>query len=167
MLASLAALLAALAACAKPAPEWTQATGARADVFEWALVERDGSVLPPGSVRVQLAFGGSADLDLYVTDVLQETVYFGNSPSRSGGTLEADRRCDDAVPRVETIVFPDALPGRYRVGIDYIEGCAADAGPVAFVLKVEHGGGIELTRRLIEPFRFEPIVHEFDVAARE
>ena len=37
------------------------------------------------NLRIQLAFDDAADLDLYVTDPLQETVYFANTRSRSSG----------------------------------------------------------------------------------
>src|SRR5262245_17500983 len=80
---------------------------------------------PPGSLRVELVFGAGADLDLYLTDPSQETVYYANSPSRvNGGRLEADLRCEAAPPRVETIVFAGAPPGRYRVGVDRAETCS-------------------------------------------
>jgi hypothetical protein len=78
----------------------------------------------PGELRVELVFGAGADLDLYLTDPSQETVYYANTPSGgSEGRLERDLRCDDPAPRVETIVLPNAPPGRYRVGIDHAGGC--------------------------------------------
>ena len=78
---------------------------------------------PAGALRVELAFGQDADLDLYVTDPLQETVYFANTPSQQGGVLLDDRRCDSPPPRIETVVFEHPPPGRYRVGVDYPRRC--------------------------------------------
>ncbi len=168
LLATLLALGLWFSGCAKSPPaEWNAALEARAALFEAALRGSAAALPPPGEVRVQLAFGGAADLDLYVTDPLQETVYFGNSPSRSGGRLERDLRCDARVPRIEAVAFPNAGPGSCRVGIDYPEGCSAKPGPVAFVVRVDHGGVHELVRRLIEPMHFEPIVLEFELGAAE
>ena len=45
----------------------------------------DSGMRQAGSgVTVQLAFGEEADLDLYVTDPLLETVYFARHESRTG-----------------------------------------------------------------------------------
>ncbi len=96
---------------------------------------------PPsgGLLRVRLVFGEAADLDLYVTDPNQETVYFANTPSVSGGALEEDLRCDAASPRVETVRFPRPLPGRYRIGIDYPKRCGVVRAAVPFSVVVERG----------------------------
>ncbi|HXK26557.1 MAG TPA: hypothetical protein VMS55_28095, partial [Myxococcota bacterium] len=67
-----------------------------------------------GALVVELSFGAEADLDLYVTGPDQETAYFANTPVRSGGALERDRRCGDAAPRVERVLWPAPPPGRYR-----------------------------------------------------
>ena len=101
--------------------------------------------LDPLTVQVQLVFGADADLDLYVTDPDQETVYFANTPSRLGGALEADQRCDAALPRVETIRFEAAPAGRYRVGVDFPERCGG-RGPAPFALLVR-GPGLDRVER--------------------
>jgi len=89
-------------------------------------------------------FGAGADLDLYVTDPAQETVYFANTSSRaSGGRLEADLLCETGMrePRVETVVFENAPLGRYRVGVDHAASCKGAGGAAeAFVVVVEFGG---------------------------
>ncbi len=118
----------------------------------------------PGEVRVQLVFGSSADLDLYVTDPRQETVYFANSPSRGGGRLDHDVRCEEPPPRVETVEFQAALPGRYRVGVDFPpETCDGAKNPVAFVVVFESHGARQENRLSIRPGEFIPIVLEADV----
>jgi hypothetical protein len=97
---------------------------------------------PPGALRVELVFGAGADLDLYLTDPSQETVYYANSPSRvNGGRLEADLRCEAAAPRVETIVFASAPPGRYRVGVDRAETCSGGPAVEPFLVTVDAPGG--------------------------
>ena len=96
----------------------------------------------PGELRVELVFGAGADLDLYVTDPAQETVYFANTPlAGSGGRLEADLRCDAAAtPRIETVVFASAPPGRYRVGVDRAGTCEAGGSAAErFLVTVEFG----------------------------
>src|SRR5262245_1845234 len=88
--AALASLVLAAVSCATPAPPAPPALELPA---------------PAGGLRVERHFGAEADLDLYVTDPLQETVYFANSPTRRGGRLEQDLRCDAATPRSEVVVF--------------------------------------------------------------
>jgi len=100
----------------------------------------------PGALRIELHFGAAADLDLYVTDPAKETVYFANTPSVSGGALEADVRCAAATPRIETVFFAEAPPGRYRIGVDYPERCGGNSGPVAFTVRIR-GSGIDLRQR--------------------
>jgi hypothetical protein len=118
----------------------------------------------PGEVRVRLVFGTSADLDLYVTDPRQETVYFANSPSRGGGRLDRDVRCGEPPPRVETVAFESARPGRYRVGVDFPpETCDGARNPAAFVVVFESHGERREERRSIQPGEFIPIVLEADV----
>jgi len=119
--------------------------------------------LPAGTLRIRLAFDASVDLDLYVTGPLQETVYFANSPAKTGGELERDLRCD-APPgvRVETARFPKAAPGRYRVGVDFPERCGLGTGPARYVVVVD-GAGVAREQRGTATFGvFEPVVLEFD-----
>jgi hypothetical protein len=112
------------------------------------------------ALQVSLTFGDAADLDLYVTDPLQETVYFANSPSHSGGALESDRRCDAPAPRVEVVRFEWPLAGRYRVGVDYPERCRAAKDPIPFLVVVDAHGQRHERRGTIELGQFLPIVVE-------
>ena len=133
---------------------------------EWQALSAALSDAPPaiGAVRVRLVFPARADLDLFVTDPTQETVYFANSPSRSGGWLDRDRRCPDPAPRVETVVFPNARPGRYRVGVDYPRPCGEPGSEVSFVVAVEGSGPAETRRGTIAPGVFLPVVVEVELA---
>lgn len=117
----------------------------------------------PSGLRVRLAFPAQADLDLHVTDPLHETVYFGNTPSASGGRLIEDVGCSDAAPRVETVVFEDPPPGRYRIGIDFPIRCKRVGEPVPFAVEVARPGRSEERRGEIAFGRFEPVVWEFEV----
>ena len=117
---------------------------------------------PAGALIVQLAFDASADLDLYVTDPLLETVYFANTPSRSGGFLDRDRTCKDAAPRVETIVFERPPPGRYRIGVEYPQPCGAEL-TAPFAVRAMYGEQHFERSGVLPPRRFEPIVLELDI----
>jgi hypothetical protein len=120
----------------------------------------------PGELRVRLVFGDAADLDLYVTDPLEETVYYANSPAGfSGGRLDADRRCDAAAPRVETVAFADAPPGRYRIAIDHAEACGR-AATAAWRVIVDGPGLREEARGEVSLGRFLPRVLEVELGGR-
>lgn len=131
-------------------------------------------VLPaPKGLRVTLTWVGAADLDLYVTGPSWETVYFGNTPSRSGGTLERDARCGDVAPAkdrdpmVEWTTFADPEPGHYRVGVDYLEGCGGPTDPQSFRLVVEYGNGRHEQIGMVQHHEFNPIVLEFALRTAE
>jgi hypothetical protein len=130
-----------------------------------AVLSRAVAEAPADSgLRVLLAFGPGADLDLYVTDPLEETVYFANSPSASGGLLEADLRCDSpgGGDRIEVVRFSAPIPGRYRVGLDHPEGCGA-ARPAGFALAVVREGAVELHSGSLQPLEFRLAALEFEV----
>lgn len=117
----------------------------------------------PG-LRVRLAFPASADLDLFVTGPLEESVYFANERSKIGGELERDVRCDaSGRPRVETVRFPEPPPGRYRVGIDFPSRCDSGSEPVAFTVMLEHGADEKTQTGIIRPHDFLTIVLEHHV----
>ncbi len=128
-----------------------------------ALARDEAALVEPGALRVRLAFGARADLDLYVTDPAAETVYFANARAQSGGALEADLRCDAPAPRVETVAFRPARPGHYRVGVDYPKACGGDGAPALFVVAVEYGSVQREQRGVALPGRFEVIVLEFEL----
>jgi hypothetical protein len=121
----------------------------------------------PGDLRVTLVFGAGADLDLYVTDPSQRTVYFAMSDTGAGGgRLEHDLRCEDPAPRRERVVFRAAAAGRYYVGVDRPEECDDGGDELErFLLIVEHGEQRRETRGEIAPRRFLPRVLELDLTA--
>ncbi len=157
-------LAATLVGCAPSTPAtWTQTLTAAGDTLAAALLHSRGAAPGEGVVRVRLAFGEGADLDLFVSDPRQETVYFANKRSRSGGVLGRDLRCPDPAPRIESVEFEAALAGRYRVGVDYPSACPGFAGEAAYVVEISRNGDTTVLRGLIEPLTFEHIVREFDV----
>jgi hypothetical protein len=112
---------------------------------------------------VQLAFGAEADLDLYVTGPLLETVYFANHESKSGGKISDDIRCDKQSFRIEEVWFDAPMPGRYRVGVDYPEQCNGNREPAAYVISVLQDGKRQEVRGSVSLRQFDVIVLEFEV----
>jgi hypothetical protein len=131
---------------------------AEANRLAASLVAQASDPPEPGTVRVRLAFGAQADLDLYVTGPDHETVYFANSPGRAGGALERDLRCEAPAPRIESVTYASAGPGVYRVGVDFPERCDGGSEPVAFVVFLETAHGREEARRTVAPGHFLMIV---------
>jgi hypothetical protein len=123
-----------------------------------AELERSSVQPPAGSVRVRLAFGRGADLDLYVTDNdprSNETVYFARHTTHAGGQLLHDARCGDPVPRIDSTRF-DATPAAgLRIGIDHHAGCDGSAASEPFVVEIVHGEQRELRRGVARPGHFD------------
>lgn len=76
---------------------------------------------------VVLEWKSPVDLDLFVTGPDGETIYFGNRTARSGHKMDKESDCHSKVlPEGiyrETASIPVAMPGRYRVSVDYILDC--------------------------------------------
>ena len=113
-------------------------------------------------MRVRLEFGAGADLDLFVTDPMHEEIYFANSPSRLGGVFEADRRCDDSAPRVETVRFSPAPAGRYRVSVDFPIRCRPGVEEAPYRVIVEANGEEQRVEGTAQFGSLEHIVVEFE-----
>jgi hypothetical protein len=147
-------------------PEWSGGQLERLERLREAL---SGPPEEPGGLSVRLAFDGAVDLDLFVTDPLQESVYFANTPSKTGGQLIADRRCNDPDLRVETIHFRAPPAGRYRVGVDFHRRCSeseytgSEQKQGVYHVRVDHAGHSWTREGLLVPGRFEVIVLEVDL----
>jgi hypothetical protein len=143
-----------LAGCASPAtPPAPPATAGTA------------ALAGPEGLKIALLWEAAIDLDLYVTDPAQETVYFANTPARSGGRLEKDAGCSapPGTVRLERTVWAAPTPGRYRVGVDFMKSCDGRTGRAGFrVLADVRGQKIEKRGTALGD-RFEPIVLEIDV----
>lgn len=161
-----AALLVASAAygCAEDEDSAGQAAALaqRAEAFAAHLGERSAA---DSGVVVRLAFGEEADLDLYVTDPLLETVYFARHESRTGGRIAADVRCDTPGARVEEVRFEAPWPGRYRVGVDHPKRCdgAPSPAPAAYAVTAWADGKTYRAQGSVAVEQFEVVVLEFEV----
>ena len=145
-------------------PAWTPADRQTANALGLhvaALPSADGPAL-----TIRLAFDSTVDLDLYVTGPSRETIYFGNSSSRSGGGLVEDQTCSNTggAVRVEEIAFPRPSIGSYRIGVDFPEACDVDDSVAPFALAVDHAGRREIRTGLAELHIFQPVVVEESVA---
>lgn len=136
-----AATLLALAACRSAPPPRAALLDERASEVAALESALRSAAAEPGALRLSLAFGADADLDLFVTGPLEETVYFANSPSAIGGRLDADLRCDAPAPRVETVTFPVPPPGRYRIGVDFPRACGESEAGAVFAVAAEGADG--------------------------
>jgi len=138
-----------------------------------AACARQAPLPPPppepsrAGVTVTLRWSAPVDLDLYVTDPALESVYFANPRSASGGVLERDARCADGEvgPRTERARWTDPPPGRYRVGVDFLETCSGRTVEAPYSLTVEIDGRRQETRGRARRAEREPLVLEFTVAA--
>ena len=134
------------------------------------------------ALTIQLTFGADADLDLYVTDPLLETVYFANHQGKSGGRISEDVRCEletgsdereseesgsgssvSGQSRIEEVRFDSPLPGRYRIGIDYPTKCEGGEEQAAFAVSVLHNGERVQKLGAVSFERFEVVVMEFEI----
>lgn len=120
-------------------------------------------------VRVTLLWSTAVDLDLYVTDPTQETVYYANTPSGTGGALEHDTRCPaegGSGSRLETATWKKAPRGHYRVGIDFSDPCGLTVGEVEYRLVADVGGRRVEKLGRAKPAIFDYIALEFEVPGR-
>ena len=127
------------------------------------LLDRDVQTELQEGLAVHLAFGAEADLDLYVTDPLLETVYFANRKSKSGGEISDDVRCGSGEIGVEEILFIAPMPGKYRIGIDYPSECADEAKKAAYALSILHDGKRQEAHGSVSLQRFDVIALEFEI----
>ncbi len=159
-----AAVLGAASGCGSAEESASQASRLlTAQAAELAAELEEHGDVDKSDLVVRLAFGSEADLDLYVTDPLLETVYFANRKARSGGRITADLRCDAPAPRVEELRFEAPLPGRYRVGIDHPARCDDGVEPVAYAVSVRGPGLRRGAQGSIAVEEFLLVALEFDV----
>lgn len=171
LLPCLLACLLAAASCASgpPTPRAAEAPNPLWSDAQLAQVEQLASALalaePPaeGAIRIRLAFFEGVDLDLFVSDPLEETVYFANDRAKSGGKLIQDRRCGMTAPHIEVVEYEAPRPGRYRIGLDYPRSCGESRIPSAvFAIAVERGESREIHRGIVGLGIFLPEVARFD-----
>lgn len=94
-----------------------------------------------GVIQIGLSWNSTADIDLHVMDPFNETIYFDNPTSSSGGYLDRDDT-DGLGP--ENIYWTENIPdGRYTVSLVYY---GPSDGPVSdFTVRVINGLGASET----------------------
>jgi hypothetical protein len=109
-------------------------------------ITRNLQVLPVGTgdVEVALTMTAPTDLDLYVTDPLGATVYFGNTTSMSGGHLDLDANaaCSSNLGVNNEHVYwgqGRAPRGTYSVRVAHYESCI-QGRPVDYRITVRNCG---------------------------
>ena len=78
-----------------------------------------------GDVQVSVSWTGASDVDLHVVDPDGEEIFYGNTASASGGTLDLDSNAGCAIDNVnnENITWATAPSGTYIVRLDYWSSC--------------------------------------------
>lgn len=80
-----------------------------------------------GDVQVSVAWDAPTDVDLHVVDPAQEEIYFANTTSASGGTLDLDSNAACTIDNInnENITWPigGAPSGQYSVSLVYWSAC--------------------------------------------
>ena len=81
-----------------------------------------------GDVQVSVAWDAPTDVDLHVTDPDAEEIYFANTTSASGGTLDLDSNAACTIDGInnENITWPigGAPSGTYSVDLVYYSACS-------------------------------------------
>jgi hypothetical protein len=145
-----------------------------------ACAGRDSGRRPPSApaspaasgARVLLLWSEPVDLDLYVTEPSLETVYFANPSAQTGGRLERDVTCGTirsepkGEPLFEEVRWNESGPGRYRVGVDFVDACGSGTEETAFRVVAEISGERREWSGMVRRERFQAIVVEFDVTAK-
>jgi hypothetical protein len=79
-----------------------------------------------GEVQVSVSWNAESDVDLHVVEPGGEEVYYGNTSSEAGGTLDLDSNpaCSIDHKKNENITWANAPSGTYTVRVDYFAGCS-------------------------------------------
>ncbi len=118
---------------------------------------------------VGLHWQESLDLDMFLTDPAGETVYFANRLAKSGVRMGQRTSCTDIAqapgPYFETIEIPNAIPGRYRVSVDFIKDCDHTDLEADFSVTLKNHAGNELgnTKSTVKYRLLNPVAWEFIV----
>lgn len=107
----------------------------------------EGCGYSTGNVQITLAWNSGADIDLYVTDPYNETIYYGHTTSQSGGQLDHDGRGDcvsgQGNPTVENVYWNGQPPrGNYGVEIHNYSACNSAQGSTQTTLSIAVGGRV-------------------------
>ena len=86
------------------------------------------TVVGTGDIQISLSWDTNADLDLHVVEPSGEEIYYYNSISNSGGTLDLDSNAEcSRGPRNENVTWPSgrAPRGHYVVRVNHWSNCGA------------------------------------------
>jgi hypothetical protein len=93
------------------------------DLLDEEICNSNGLQGAEGNPRFNLTWGGSTDLDLYVTDPNGETISYQITSSSSGGLLDVDCLGDCPGGNAENIFWPNGGPsGTYQYYVNYFYG---------------------------------------------
>jgi len=106
-------------------------------------------VLGTGPIQVTLSWNTIDDLDLYVTDPTQQTVFFNNRIVPSGGRLvvDANADCVAVTQNAEENVFWASTPptGLYIIDVRLFRRCSQVTAPIPFTVTVRRSGVVTQT----------------------
>jgi len=93
-----------------------------------------------GEVQVSVSWDKESDVDLHVVEPGNEEVYYGNTTSALGGTLDLDSNPACAIDgkKNENITWATAPSGTYTVRVDYFAECSQTS--TNYVVTVQRKG---------------------------
>lgn len=97
-----------------------------------------------GSPRINLQFDGDVDFDLHVIDPDGEEIYFGNSTSSSGGTLDVDCICCDHGNENIYWISGTAPNGNYEYWVKFYGDCSDQNSN--FTITITNNGNVVSTQ---------------------
>lgn len=92
-----------------------------------------------GDLQISVSWDAASDVDLHVVEPSGEEVFYANTPSMSGGTLDLDSLCFNDI-RNENITWPvgQAPRGHYIVRAAYYNACEVES--TSYVVTVRRRG---------------------------
>ena len=93
-----------------------------------------------GEVQVSVSWNAESDVDLHVVEPGGEEVFYGNTSSATGGTLDLDSNpaCNIDHKKNENITWANAPSGTYTVRLDYYDDCSVTKSD--YVVTVQRKG---------------------------
>ena len=123
--------------------------------------------LGTGDVQVTLTWDSVNDLDLWVTDPADETIYYHNKTSASGGELDVDANpgCNDLTSSpVENIFWPtgDSPEGTYTIYVQYYDVCQPEAR-TPFTVRLQVNGETQIFTGVASEQNEKIEIHTFEL----
>jgi hypothetical protein len=95
-----------------------------------------------GNVQVSVSWNTATDVDLHVVDPTGQEIYYGNTQSTNGGSLDVDSNAGCSIDNrnSENIRWGSSAPnGTYTVRVDYWSACSV-TGTTTFTVRINNGG---------------------------